>query len=54
MYRAPVARALGIIFVRPLDIRTMLNCPFPLTDALRKLTLYSAKVDMEYIVTCLL
>jgi hypothetical protein len=34
------------IFVRPLDIYTTLKCPFPSTDALRQLALYSAQVDM--------
>jgi hypothetical protein len=34
------------IFVRPLDVRATLKCPFPSTDALRKLALYSAEVEM--------
>jgi hypothetical protein len=35
------------IFIRPLDIYTTLKCPFPSTDALWNLALYSAEVEME-------
>ena len=34
------------VFVRPLDVRATLKCPFPSTDALRELVLYSAEVEM--------
>lgn len=34
------------VFVRPLDVRATLKCPFPSTDALRELALYSAEVEM--------
>ncbi|KIM71249.1 hypothetical protein PILCRDRAFT_758372 [Piloderma croceum F 1598] len=35
------------IFIKPPDIRSTLKCMFPSTDALRKLPLYSAEVDMD-------